>query len=325
MQNIKDWDVVVVGGAHTDFIVRAERFPRPSEIVHGFDFTQEWGGKGVTQAIAASRLGAKVALVTKVGRDLRANSLYDSLELEGVDTRHVVQDAELATGASVVVIDSNGAVQIATSPGANARLWAADVNVADETIARSCALLAQLDVPMKAVLAAISIARTNEVPVIVDAAPVPHSLLPRSFYEQVDVIRMNSLEARALSGIEVNDRDSATRAAEKLLGFGAKAAIVQADGQGNVLLCQQGELWLPHFQVKSVEVFGAGDAFSAALAAEISRGKDLMHAALFANAAAALATMRPGKVDSLPMTDDVLELLNTSGDGEVQQIADTAA
>jgi ribokinase len=56
------WDVVVVGGANTDYLARGPKLPTPGIGVEGDAFYVGPGGKGATQPVAAARLGAVLAL-----------------------------------------------------------------------------------------------------------------------------------------------------------------------------------------------------------------------------------------------------------------------
>ena len=56
-------EVVVVGSIGMDLIFRAPRLPRVAETLLGRSFATAAGGKGGNQAVAAARLGAKVAMV----------------------------------------------------------------------------------------------------------------------------------------------------------------------------------------------------------------------------------------------------------------------
>ncbi len=47
-------DVVVVGGANTDFLVRGPSLPKPGSTVEGDEFQTAPGGKGANQAVAAA-------------------------------------------------------------------------------------------------------------------------------------------------------------------------------------------------------------------------------------------------------------------------------
>ena len=54
MADLTHWDVIVVGGANTDYLVRGSRLPQPGEKIEGDVFQGAIGGKGVNQAVAAS-------------------------------------------------------------------------------------------------------------------------------------------------------------------------------------------------------------------------------------------------------------------------------
>ena len=61
--------IVVVGSLNADLVVRTPRFPAPGETATGSDFAVYPGGKGANQAVAVGRLGARVAMIGRVGMD----------------------------------------------------------------------------------------------------------------------------------------------------------------------------------------------------------------------------------------------------------------
>src|SRR2546426_1862560 len=122
-----DWDIVVVGGVNWDFLVRGSHLPRPGETVSGDEFQEAPGGKGANQAIAGARLGARVAMVARVGKDGRGEAAVAKLADEGVNVDHVVYDPVLKTGVALIMVDWQGEKGILTAPGANGWLAAADV------------------------------------------------------------------------------------------------------------------------------------------------------------------------------------------------------
>ncbi|GAC1490224.1 MAG: hypothetical protein NVS2B11_15480 [Acetobacteraceae bacterium] len=73
------FDVVVVGKANVDYLVRGPQLPRPGQSVNGDAFQEAPGGKGANQAVGAARLGARVALVARVGEDARGSSVIEAL------------------------------------------------------------------------------------------------------------------------------------------------------------------------------------------------------------------------------------------------------
>ncbi len=62
-------DILIIGSLNADLVVRAPRFPAPGETIQGEDLAIIPGGKGANQAVASARLGAKVAMIGRVGKD----------------------------------------------------------------------------------------------------------------------------------------------------------------------------------------------------------------------------------------------------------------
>ena len=323
--------VVVIGGANTDFLIRAARLPLPGETVNGEEFDHaEAGGKGANQAVAAARLGARVTFVGRVGADDRGRALLRRLSAEGIDVRQVVRDPRSHTGVAQISVDARGEKQILVSPGANQRLSAADVRrpAVARAIANADILILQFEVPLAASLAAARIAQRAGVPIVLDPAPaLPLGRLPSAVENRllallrtVTLLRANEHEAEALTGIRVTNRETAQKAAEHLLSkFGLGAAIIAA-GKGNLAVSRESSsesasalplrtTYLPRLSVKAVDATGAGDAFAAALAVSLAEGRSVSEAATMANAAAALATTKIGAQPALPTRAAVLKFL----------------
>ena len=304
-------DVAVVGGANMDYLARGPALPRPGETISGDEFQQAPGGKGANQAVGAARLGARVGFVARLGEDAAGDELRRRLESEGVDTAWLVRDAGAATGVAVIQVDREGEKQILTAPGANLRLSVSDLERAAPALRSARVMLCQLEVPVETVLAAARIACDAGARVVLDPAPaVP---LPDDLIELLEVIRPDTAEAGVLTGVHVTDRSSAREAARRLLARGAHAAVVQAGGEGDLLVWDGGELLLPHYRVHTVDSTGAGDAFAAALSVLLAEDRPLPEAARFASAAAALTTTKLGAQAALPRRDEV-EALLSAGD-----------
>jgi ribokinase len=72
---MKGYDVVVVGGVNTDYLIKAERLPGRGETLQGDVFQEAPGGKGANQAVAVARLGCRVGLIARVGQDERGDTI----------------------------------------------------------------------------------------------------------------------------------------------------------------------------------------------------------------------------------------------------------
>ena len=154
------YDVVVVGKANVDYLVRGPKLPQPGQSVNGEQFQVAPGGKGANQAVGAARLGAHVALIARVGNDLRGESVVEALLTEGVEIGYLVRDSSAFTGVALCQVGGNGEKQILSAAGANARLTAEDVSAAGDAIRAARVVILQLGVPLPAVTEAIRIWRS---------------------------------------------------------------------------------------------------------------------------------------------------------------------
>src|SRR5205823_13603953 len=111
--------IVVVGSLVFDFVAHAERLPRPGETILGRKFGMYPGGKGGNQAVQASRLGAEVYLIGRVGDDFLGERLLASLTESGVKTDFIRRDSAVNTAACCIHVDAQGGNAIVIVPEAN--------------------------------------------------------------------------------------------------------------------------------------------------------------------------------------------------------------
>jgi ribokinase len=226
------------------------------------------------------------------------------LRREAVDTRWVLRTPGSATGVIVTHKDHNSGSLSSVLYGANARLTVEDLRAVDFAAAR--VILMQLGIQMACVLEAARLGQAAGAQIILDPAPpIP---LPDELYPLLSAIKPNMREAGAITGITPTDRESAREAARWLLKRGVGAAVVQG-GDGNLLLSNEGEHWLPHLPIDAVDTTGAGDTFAAALALMCGQGHDWAAAGRFAQVAAALATTDYGAQTAMPHRQTVIEFM----------------
>lgn len=298
-----DIDVAVVGSLNRDLTVITSQHPLPGETVLGTRHYWDNGGKGANQAVAAARLGARVALVGRVGDDVGGRLLREALGEENIDTSGVGTDADLPTGLAVITIDSTAENTIVVSPGANSRLSPTHVRNQSDVIAAARVLLVQLEVPLDALVAAAGLATG-----IVCVNPAPATDLPIELLSRVDVLVPNRTELATLAGTEVpEDAAQASAAAQRLETSGA--VVVTLGGEGALLVAEGRAQHIPAPRVEAVDPTGAGDAFCGALAQSLSRGAQLDTAVERAVVAGAIAATRPGAQAALPDSGEVDRLL----------------
>ena len=298
---------MVLGSINMDVVVAAPRLPLAGETIAGDSLDVTPGGKGANQAVAASRLGAEVRMVGRVGEDAFGPMLLRDLESYGVDVSRVALDPDTSSGAAAILLDSDRENRIVAVYGANMRCDDAQVSEAESALDGADCLLLQLEVPLETSLAAARAARRKGVPVILD--PAPASELPTEAYALVDVLTPNQVEAAALVGHPVDDVDQGLSAARELLRRGVGTAVVKLGDRGAVYASGDASVHVPQFAVEAVDTVAAGDAFGGALGVSLAEGMDLAAAIRFASAAGAAAVTRPGAQAAMPSRDEVEDLL----------------
>ncbi|MFI9846829.1 ribokinase [Nonomuraea sp. NPDC051941] len=301
MSSLGEHDVVVVGSANADLVVQVDRHPAPGETVLGSELAVHPGGKGANQAVAAARLGARVALLGRVGADGHGRLLRESLERDGVDLGHL-RDTAAASGIAMIAVGPQGDNSIIVAPGANARLTEGDVLDAAPLLRSAPVVSLQLEIPLPAVLAAARLAR-RAVLNLSPAVPVPDELLALC-----DPLVVNEHEAALLLGAP----GEPDRQARELLARGPRSVVITLGADGAVvadMVAGDGAVHaVPSPRVAAVDTTGAGDAFTGALAWRLAAGEPLARAAAFAARVGAAAVRRAGAQDSYPTMAEVEDL-----------------
>ena len=268
------------------------------------------GGKGANQAIAASRAGATVTMIGRLGNDLFGKQFLEKFSQEGINTDFVVQDKENGTGIGMPLIDSSGDNSIVIIPQANMALTVKNINQAEASIAKADVLVMQCEVPLEANQRAAEIAKENGTLVILN--PAPAQLIPNHTLELVDIITPNETETEILTGLPTKTEDEVILAGKSLLSKGVKTVILTLGERGSMLLTKNGEKIIPAFDVNAVDTTAAGDSFCGALAASLADGKSINSSVEIANAAGALAVTILGAEPSLPHRDAIESLLQSN-------------
>jgi ribokinase len=304
-------DIVVVGSLNMDLIVRTPRIPAPGETILGTAFSTAPGGKGANQAVAASRLGAPVKMVGRLGADEFGKTLRSNCSAVGVDTKLVADDTETATGVALISVDEQGQNSIIVVPGANGRVTRRDVDNARDAIRDARVVVAQLEIPLDTVAYALHTARSAGALTILN--PAPARALTREILRDVDILVPNETEAAQLTERAITDFDSAVQAAAALRDLGAQRVVITMGEQGAVALDEKGQAaHVAAYKIKAVDTTAAGDAFVGALAAALGRDLDWETSLRMASAAGALAATKLGAQPSLPTRAEVEDFLLTA-------------
>ena len=260
-------DLVVVGSINVDLTALVERLPGAGETVGGGRLRRDVGGKGANQAVAASRLGARVRMIGAVGSDADGAWALETIRTAGVDVAGVcITDSP--TGTALIAVDAAGENQIVVCAGANASVGADGISVgADE------AVLMQLELSLEVIRAVAARA-----PGFVALNAAPAQPLPADLVERVDLFIVNETEYAAMPELRAARRVAVT--------YGASGAAMITEGTETARVPAA-----PAPDV--VNTVGAGDAFSAALTLAIQAGTPDDQALRTACAVGAAAVAHP--------------------------------
>lgn len=298
--------VMVFGSINMDLVVYSDAKPNDGETVIGNSFETFLGGKGSNQAVAASKLGADVSFVGKVGSDLYGQKLKEQLNLEKVNTQ-LLDEIEGESGVAVInVIESSSENQIIVIPGANAHVSADQID--DKTLESVEILISQLEVPPNQIELLFSRVKQGHCYRILNVAPAIE--FSTSLFNETDLLVVNEIELEALAKKKLKDTNiDSIRASVDLLSLAKHQAIVVTLGAEGVYVRDQNkDEYIEGHKVNSVDTTGSGDCFVGAMASYLIEDKNLFDASVFANKAASISVTRKGASSSMPTKDEVVNL-----------------
>jgi len=295
--------VLVVGSYNVGLCTIGGAIPKPGETILAKQFFQVHGGKGSNQAIASARLGAPTSFLAKLGDDAFAEAARKLLVEEGFDTSTLLVDSDSPTGVGLVIVDAQGRNAISVGPGANACLSQADIENHAHLFQSARVILTQLETPLETVAAAIRLAQSHGLLVVLD--PAPAASLPAGLLAGVSICTPNEHEAEELTGIDTSTMEGATAAGEALRQQGVDTAIVTLGERGSLLVDADGTWHCPPVLVQAVDTSGAGDAFNGALVASLAQGESVQKAMQFATRAASYSVQHLGVLEGLPTLDQL--------------------
>lgn len=295
-------EVCVVGSANLDIVVSVPRHPVAGETVLGGDHARIPGGKGANQAVAAARLGRRVAFIGCIGQDPAGAQLWDALDDDDVDLHALRTVAGVPSGIALIAVGPDGDNSIVVSPGANAHVGEQDLERGQVFLEQAAVTLLQLEVPVETVTWAAEAAAG-----LVVLNPAPAQTLTSRLLESVDVLVPNETELALLAGAaeasdfdEVVDQARLLPAAKTVVTLGAQGALVVEEN----LVHHQ-----PAPSVDPVDTTAAGDSFCGALADVLAEGGSLTDAVAWGVMVGAATTLVPGAQTSLPTAGEVADRL----------------
>lgn len=302
--------IVVFGAINMDVNFRVKNLPEPGETVLSPDYTMTPGGKGANQALAAARMGAKTAIVGKVGDDGNGNRILMNLRRNEVMTSGVARSESLPTGMAMVTRDSNKQKQIIVGLGANADITADQVP--DEILTDRHMLLTQMEVPVEENFTLMQRAKENGATVILNLAPAIK--ISTKALKLLDYLIVNQIEARQMGeALGLSGSAEFIKIAQALSKEGDLTCIVTMGEKGSVAVTKDGKGYsIAGMKLEDVvDIAGAGDCYCGTFAACIYANMSLPDAMKYATVASGLSCKVRGIQEAYPYSGDIKDHLDS--------------
>ncbi len=298
--------ICIFGVFVADLCFFADKIPIKGETVLGKNHIVGPGGKGSNQAIAAARLGGKVNLITKVGKDQNATMALKLYKEVSINTDSIIQDENQLTGvAGIMINEKTGDNAINIIPGAAGSLTIEDIDKNLKFIENSEIFLTQLETPYEATSYALSKAKESGSITIFN--PAPASNINESDFKCMDYFTPNETEASFYLKKNVESKTEIEEAAKNFLIKGVKNIVITLGSKGVYFANSSESYFVDAFKLKDkvIDTTGAGDAFNGAFAYALSKNQNNKDAIEFANKVAGISTTRAGAANAMPKLKEV--------------------
>ncbi|SCH91001.1 ribokinase [Romboutsia sp. 1001713B170207_170306_H8] len=295
-------NICVIGSLNMDLVVKVNDRPKGGQTVIGGDFKEVPGGKGANQAVAMARLGGKVNMIGKVGRDGFGDTLLNALKNDNVNTEYINKE-DIATGVAMITVDKNAENSIVVAPGANFKVDTDYIDKSINGIKDSDIVVLQLETPIDTINYALK--KSKELGKYTILNPAPAVKLDDEIIANVDLLTPNETELEILSGVEIKTEDDIKKASQIMIDKGVKELIVTLGSKGSLYINKESSMFKKAYKVNAIDTTAAGDSYTGALAVAFANGKNIEEAMDFASKVGALSVQKEGAQSSLPTLLDV--------------------
>lgn len=287
--------IYVLGSLNMDLVIETSKIPVKGETVAGCNFSTCPGGKGLNQAIAAAKLGAKVKMLGAIGYDSFGEKMFNALKENGVDVSHIKSVKGVSSGIAMIVLYKKDN-RIILDLGSNLKLTKSDVDAFLKNAQKGDIFLSQLENDLDLIGYGLEVAKRKKMRTVVNPAPCKIGI--KKYAKFIDVLTPNSGELQALL------KYGKYQQKPDKLGI---STIIQTKGKDGYCCYKNKEVISGKApRVKVVDTTGAGDTFTGALCYQLSLGKEINKTSLnFASLAASISVIRKGSSVSSPTLKEV--------------------
>ena len=277
---------VVVGGVNVDIGGRSFA-PLVAADSNPGTVTVSLGGVGRNIAHNLSLMGVDVRLLSAYGDDSYGQKIAASCSALGIDLSHALRLSDCATSTYLYLTDDSGEMALAISDMEICKRITPAYLAENLTLLQNAqVVVADANIPEESL---VYLAENCTAPLFCDPVSTKKAEKLRPILHKIHTLKPNRLEAEFLSGVKINSREDAEKAAKTLLKAGIRRVFISMGADGVYAAAGEEGLWLRNLPGNMVSTTGCGDAFMAALAWAYLQGNDLRRTALAGLAAGSIA------------------------------------
>ena len=292
------FDVVCVGNIVADVIVRTvDSLPPKGTLIYKDSIDLYSGGCAMSSSVDLAILGAKSAIIAKIGGDSFGEFLKNVLVKNSVDITGL-KISEYPTSASVALIDSNSERTFLHCPGSNAYFTDNDIDwdiVGNSKIVFTAGMLIMPGFDGKPCADVLKKSREMGKITALDTAWDSTNRWMKKLepcMQYIDFFMPSVEEAEKLSG-ETEHK----KIADIFFDMGVKHVVIKLGKNGCYMRetkTSEGEYFPTYGNVKPADTTGAGDSFCAGFLFGVSRGYPLDECCKIGNAVGSHCVMKTG-------------------------------
>lgn len=286
-------NIIVIGSVHMDNIINVDEVPQAGKTVTVSACNLIPGGKGTNQAVGVAKLGGRVSLIGKIGKDFEGIAVCEALKIHQIDLQGLVSDSRVDTGKAYIYVQKNGESSISTYSGANHILEESDIRDNLSLFQGAGYCLVSTEIPEKIVRYVLGFAEDCRVKTILK--PSSTQRMTDEVFQKTHIFVPNQKEANALCAGCKSIEDQA----DFFLKKGPKQVIITLGGEGCYVKGTDCTGFFPAVNFSVIDTTGGADAFIAALAVFLNEGRKMADAIRYAICAAGFAVTRQGVVPAL--------------------------
>jgi len=316
------FDVVTIGNTVADVIVRTvDELPPKGTLVYKDSVSLYSGGCAMSSAVGLAKLGAKSAIIAKIGADSFGSFLKSELEKYKVDTAGL-KISEYPTSASVALISSDSERTFLHCTGANAYFSDEDINwdiVEASRIVFPSGLMIMPSFDGEPCARVLKRAQKMGKITALDVAWDSQNLWMKKIEQcmkYIDYFLPSIEEAEKLSGETEPDKIS-----DVFFEAGVKHVIIKLGKDGCYLRESKndaGKYFPAYKNITAVDTTGAGDSFCAGFLFGIARDYSLDDCCQIGNAAGAHCVMRAGATAGIEPFEKIYQFMRTNSEGQIK-------